>query len=220
MNEAMSLCSHLELVPVYAIRAMPAADLPAFEVHLASCESCRHELEDLRPVVDAFVAWPADVLRSSAPLYDRLASRIPAERGGDAVLPPPSGYREPEWEEVAPGIFCKLLANDAERNRVSMLVRLARAPNTLHTRMQASRSCTSSTVSCGSTTASSRGLQPRRAGDRRQACVERDRLHVRADDQHKRRPRLTRAGASSSVRPGNRTQATPATTAQVRFHAR
>ncbi|HEU4590713.1 MAG TPA: cupin domain-containing protein [Steroidobacteraceae bacterium] len=33
--------------------------------------------------------------------------------------------REPDWEEVAPGISCKLLANDAERGRVSMLVRLA-----------------------------------------------------------------------------------------------
>jgi anti-sigma factor ChrR (cupin superfamily) len=35
-------------------------------------------------------------------------------------------WREPEWEVVAPGIECKLLAN--EPDRVSMLVRLA--PNT------------------------------------------------------------------------------------------
>jgi anti-sigma factor ChrR (cupin superfamily) len=32
---------------------------------------------------------------------------------------------EPEWEQVAPGIECKLLATDTERHRVSMLVRLA-----------------------------------------------------------------------------------------------
>ena len=37
--------------------------------------------------------------------------------------PAPSG-REPEWEQVAPGIECKLLATDT-RQRVSMLVRLA-----------------------------------------------------------------------------------------------
>src|SRR5207253_4864566 len=31
----------------------------------------------------------------------------------------------PEWEQVSPGIECKLLAADTERHRVSMLVRLA-----------------------------------------------------------------------------------------------
>src|SRR4029077_17615651 len=35
------------------------------------------------------------------------------------------GGAEPEWEQGAPGIECKLLATDAERHRVSMLVRLA-----------------------------------------------------------------------------------------------
>jgi anti-sigma factor ChrR (cupin superfamily) len=40
------------------------------------------------------------------------------------VPPAPSDYREPEWDEVAPGIFCQILARDLERKRVSMLVRL------------------------------------------------------------------------------------------------
>jgi hypothetical protein len=39
--------------------------------------------------------------------------------------PPALQWSEPEWEQVAPGIECKLLATDAERDRVSMLVRLA-----------------------------------------------------------------------------------------------
>jgi anti-sigma factor ChrR (cupin superfamily) len=34
-------------------------------------------------------------------------------------------WSEPDWEQVAPGIECKLLSTDAERHRVSMLVRLA-----------------------------------------------------------------------------------------------
>jgi quercetin dioxygenase-like cupin family protein len=34
-------------------------------------------------------------------------------------------WAEPEWKEAAPGISCKLLATDTEKNRVSMLVRLA-----------------------------------------------------------------------------------------------
>lgn len=39
--------------------------------------------------------------------------------------PAASPWPEPEWEEVAPGITCKLLATDTEHERVSMLVRLA-----------------------------------------------------------------------------------------------
>jgi anti-sigma factor ChrR (cupin superfamily) len=41
------------------------------------------------------------------------------------VLPVAPQWSEPEWEQVAPGIECKLLATDSERHRVSMLVRLA-----------------------------------------------------------------------------------------------
>ena len=41
------------------------------------------------------------------------------------MLPSAQRWSEPEWEQVAPGIECKLLATDTERHRVSMLVRLA-----------------------------------------------------------------------------------------------
>jgi anti-sigma factor ChrR (cupin superfamily) len=120
----MSVCNHLELAAAYAMRALPAAERPAFEVHLASCKDCGRELETLRPIVESFVAWPVDVLRPPSSLQERLARRIATDLGRPSVVPPPSGYREPEWEEVAPGIFVKLLANDTERDRVSMLVRL------------------------------------------------------------------------------------------------
>lgn len=66
----------------------------------------------------------SDVLRPPASLQARLARRIAAETGGDPVLPAAPQWQEPEWEEVSPGIWCKLLATDAERHRVSMLVRL------------------------------------------------------------------------------------------------
>ena len=65
-----------------------------------------------------------DVLSPDASLQDRLAQRIAREAGGEPVAVPRPQEAEPDWEEVAPGIFCKLLANDAERHRVSMLVRL------------------------------------------------------------------------------------------------
>ncbi len=41
------------------------------------------------------------------------------------MSPPPEGWAEPEWRDVAPGIAVKLLATDADRHRVSLLVRLA-----------------------------------------------------------------------------------------------
>ncbi len=82
-------------------------------------------METLRPIIDAFVSWPTDVLRPSASLWERLTRRIAAETGREPVVPTPQGRTESEWEEVAPGISCKLLATDTEKDRVSMLVRLA-----------------------------------------------------------------------------------------------
>jgi hypothetical protein len=55
----------------------------------------------------------------------RLSLRIAEETGKQPVPPPAWQWSEPEWQQVAPGIECKLLATDTERHRVSMLVRLA-----------------------------------------------------------------------------------------------
>ena len=60
-----------------------------------------------------------------ASLQQRLAQRIAADMGTEPILLPSQRWMEPKWKEVAPGISCKLLATDAERDRVSMLVRLA-----------------------------------------------------------------------------------------------
>jgi anti-sigma factor ChrR (cupin superfamily) len=68
---------------------------------------------------------PADILCPPASLQGRLALRIAEETGKPPVPPPARQWSEPEWEQVAPGIECKLLATDTERHRVSMLVRLA-----------------------------------------------------------------------------------------------
>ena len=123
---AADRCEQSELTSVYALQALPAAEAAAAEAHIASCAACRRELESLRPVLDRFAAWPTDVLRPPASLQARLARRI-AEETGTAPVPPPAASRwsEPDWEQVAPGIECKLLATDTERHRVSMLVRLA-----------------------------------------------------------------------------------------------
>ena len=117
-------CGHREQLFLFALRALPPHEAAAEEAHLSACSACREELESLRPVIDAFVSWPTDVLRPPTPLWDRLAERIGADPREDAQAPLPV-WLEPEWEEVAPGISCKLLATDAEQDRVSMLVRLA-----------------------------------------------------------------------------------------------
>lgn len=118
-------CGQAERVVAHAARALPADEVAAVEAHVASCSHCQRELEMLRPVVDRFlVSWPADVLRPAASLQERLARRIAAETGLEPLWPPARQPREPEWEEVASGIFCKLLATDTERHRVTMLVRL------------------------------------------------------------------------------------------------
>ena len=106
-------------------------------------------------MVDRFVSWPTDVLRPTTSLQARLALRIAEETGKQPVPPPPRQWSEPEWEQVAPGIECKLLATDTERHRVSMLVRLAPGASYPAHTMRAWKSCIFSTASCGSTSASS-----------------------------------------------------------------
>jgi anti-sigma factor ChrR (cupin superfamily) len=119
-------CEQSEVTCAYAAQALAAGEIAAAEAHVASCPDCQRELESLRPVIDRFVAWPTDILRPPTALQERLALRIAEETGKQPVLPPPvPQWSEPEWDQVAPGIECKLLATDPERHRVSMLVRLA-----------------------------------------------------------------------------------------------
>jgi anti-sigma factor ChrR (cupin superfamily) len=117
-------CGQVELVSAYALRALPAHEVPGVEAHIAACPDCREELATLRPIVDSFVTWPTDVLRPMPSLWDRLVQRI-ADEGSGAPAPASPQSSEPQWEEVAPGISCKLLSTDTQRDRVSMLVRLA-----------------------------------------------------------------------------------------------
>lgn len=72
--------------------------------------------------------YPGDpqrpVLQPSEQLPYRLAERIAHESHRVAIVPPPFAWSEPEWREVVPGIACKLLANDLQRHRIGMLVRM------------------------------------------------------------------------------------------------
>jgi len=120
-----SRCGQSEVTSAFAAQALPASEIAAAKAHIESCPDCLREMESLRPVIDGLVAWPVDVLRPVVSLQERLARRLAEETGKPPVLPPASQWSEPDWEQVAPGIECKLLATDTERHRVSMLVRLA-----------------------------------------------------------------------------------------------
>lgn len=124
MSTNHNRCGHSETTCAYAVQAVPTNEIAIAEAHIASCHDCQRELHSLRPVVDHFVAWPTDVLRPAASVQSRLAQRIAGETARQPGPPAPR-WSEPEWHEVASGIECKLLATDPEKDRVSMLVRLA-----------------------------------------------------------------------------------------------
>ena len=118
-------CEQSEMTCAYALQVLPISEVHVILAHIGSCPDCLRELESLRPVVNQLVSWPTDVLRPSSSLQTRLALRIAEESSTPPVLPTAQRWSEPAWEQVAPGIECKLLATDTERHRVSMLVRLA-----------------------------------------------------------------------------------------------
>jgi anti-sigma factor ChrR (cupin superfamily) len=121
----MNGCERAEMACAYALQILSTKEVAEFEAHIASCPNCQREVDRLRPIVHRFVSWPTDVLRPTTSLQARLAHRLAAETGKPPILPTARQWSEPEWERVGAGIECKLLATDAERHRVSMLVRLA-----------------------------------------------------------------------------------------------
>ena len=136
-------------------------------------------------------------MRPPTPLWGRLAERIAADSGSEPSPEPEARWGdEPEWKEVAPGISCKLLATDAAKERVSMLVRLAPGvayPPHSHAGVEELH------LLDGELSIDDRKLYPgdyNRAepGTRRQSRVERDGLHVRARDVVHRYLTLTARG--------------------------
>jgi anti-sigma factor ChrR (cupin superfamily) len=118
-------CEYSEVSCAYALQSLTSTEVAAAEAHISACSDCQREVESLRPIVDQFATWPTDVLRPTTSLQMRLAQRIAEESGAQLVPPPAPQWSEPEWEQVAPGIECKVLATDTEKHRLSMLVRLA-----------------------------------------------------------------------------------------------
>jgi hypothetical protein len=119
-------CERAESVAAYVLRATPVGDRAEIEAHIEACVACRRDLAELRPIVDAFVDWPTDILRPTTPLWGRLEAKLALEPGDEPIADAGEQWAgEPAWKDVAPGISCKLLATDTSTDMVSMLVRLA-----------------------------------------------------------------------------------------------
>lgn len=112
-----------ELLHLHALRVLPADEAAIVQAHTASCGECSRHLAVLRDVVGDFVAWDTDVLRPPASLWERLVSRIGPSADGSP--PPLPDLPEPRWSSPAPGVEVKVLAEDRERNELTLLVRLA-----------------------------------------------------------------------------------------------
>jgi anti-sigma factor ChrR (cupin superfamily) len=117
-------CNRADEVGLYVLGALPAAEASDLKAHMASCQRCREELTALRPVVESFAAWPMAILEPSSASWNRLLARISGS-GDDSNPAAPAKWVEPQWEDAAPGISCKILSTDLQMDRVSMLVRLA-----------------------------------------------------------------------------------------------
>ena len=170
----------------------PRARFPSVEAHIADCAECRQELATLRPIVDAFVAWPTDVLRPSASLWDRLSQRIAAETGREPALPSrhsdgrsPSGRKSPRASRAS----CSRRSGERSASACSCGSRPgADYPPHSHAGVEELHLLDGELSS--TTKAPSRGLQPRGAGHVGPPGLERDRLHLLPGHFHPRRNSL------------------------------
>jgi hypothetical protein len=112
--------SHEHLVALSLLHALPPEERREAEATIDACPACREDVEAFRPALGALAAWPTDVLRPSTELWSRLARRIGAPAGEEMSAPVAF-----DWHEAGAGVAYTVLAQDRERQRVSLLVRLS-----------------------------------------------------------------------------------------------
>lgn len=123
-------CERTELVAAYVLAALDEAEARSMEAHMDTCAECQQEYDAIRPVTHVLTDWRAQNLPPADDLWNRVTERIAAVTQKPTTSPigtwsDSCGWPEPRWEDVAPGIACKLLSTDRDMDRVSMLVELA-----------------------------------------------------------------------------------------------
>jgi hypothetical protein len=120
----ISTCPHANQIGLFAADALSLEDKAEFTAHLNECSECQRELDSLAAVIKSLPAWPGSEISPKETIWQRLEGRI---RQADLVAKQFAALPEldaREWEQPAPGIFCKILSTDFEKSHVSMLVRL------------------------------------------------------------------------------------------------
>ena len=110
----------LELADIYAAGALDGEELTQFETHLsAGCAQCQARIHEMQ---DAFTGIPASLepISPASAIKERILERIDSKPGLVFIH-----ADEGSWIEAEPGIFAKILNMDAERGRITALVRLA-----------------------------------------------------------------------------------------------
>jgi hypothetical protein len=136
-------CGERELLEEYALSSLAPDDDGRLAAHLEVCTCCAAELNSIRTAVTAAIAgWPGEELRPAGSLWNELAKRIGKEgwSAAEDELALSSQWPNIEWEQPAPGVYCKVLSLDTDLHRVSLIVRLdpgdppyARAPSCVST---------------------------------------------------------------------------------------
>jgi anti-sigma-K factor RskA len=89
-----------ELLALYALEALDPGEVAELEAHLATCETCPAELDELRIVAGA-IGLAADPVAPPAELRERILAQVaaprPAARPTAEVIRPAAGF----WKPVA-----------------------------------------------------------------------------------------------------------------------
>ncbi len=126
-NDNAAACGERQLLQEYAVSALADAEAKRIEAHLEVCARCAAELNSTRAALRAAIpGWPGEELSPARSLWNELARRIGKEgwSAAEDELELPSQWPDVEWEQPAPGVFCKVLSIDPDLHRVSLMVRL------------------------------------------------------------------------------------------------
>jgi len=111
----------LELAGVYAADALDGEDLTEFEAHLAAgCSLCQARIRETHEAL-AGISDSLEPISPAPAVKEKILERIDLEQPGLVFI----HANEGSWIEAEPGIFAKILNMDAERGRLTALVRLA-----------------------------------------------------------------------------------------------
>jgi quercetin dioxygenase-like cupin family protein len=125
----------LDLAEIYALGALDGDDLAEYQAHLETgCGECQVRASEASQMLAALPGG-YQALTASAAVKTRIFEQIDRDKPGLSFVFADHG----QWMAVAPGVRAKVLNLDADRQRVTALVRMdpgSRFDNHRHTRTE------------------------------------------------------------------------------------